>query len=192
MPREVEIKFFVSDLKQLQRKLRAAGFRRITPRTHEMNTLYDLPGIPLRRRGELLRVRRYGKQWTFTHKAVARAGRHKSRAETETVVRDGGKLEGILRALGFQPTFRYEKFRSEWSDSRGHVVLDETPIGNVAEIEGPPRWIDRTAKRLGVKREDYSTASYATLFFDWKAATGSSAEEMTFKALGKRRPQTKT
>ncbi len=189
MPREVEIKFFVSDLKALQRKLRAAGFRRITPRTHEMNTLYDLPGMLLRRRGELLRVRRYGKEWTFTHKAVARAGRHKSRTETETTVRDGAKLEGILRALGFQPTFRYEKFRSEWSDGHGHVVLDETPIGNVAEIEGSPRWIDRTAKRLGVAPTDYVTASYATLFFDWKAGTGSTAEEMTFKAVGKRSPR---
>ncbi|MGH9602496.1 MAG: class IV adenylate cyclase [Terriglobales bacterium] len=188
MPREVEIKFFVADLKALERKLRAAGFRSITPRTHEMNTLYDLPGIPLRRRGELLRVRRYGKEWTFTHKAAARAGRHKSRAETETVVGDGARLEGILRALGFQPTFRYEKFRSEWSDGRGHVVLDETPIGNVAEIEGAPRWIDRTAKKLGVAPADYITASYATLFFDWKASTGSAAEEMTFKAVGKKRP----
>ncbi|MGH9531445.1 MAG: class IV adenylate cyclase [Terriglobales bacterium] len=188
MPREVEIKFFVADLKALERMVRAAGFRRITPRTHEMNTLYDLPGIPLRRRGELLRIRRYGKEWRFTHKAAARAGRHKSRAETETVVGDGARLEGILRSLGFQPTFRYEKFRSEWSDGRGHVVLDETPIGNVAEIEGAPRWIDRIAKKLGVAPADYITASYVTLFFDWKASTGSTADEMTFKAVGKKGP----
>ncbi len=181
--REVEIKFLVTDLKALERKLRAAGFRRITPRTHEVNTLYDLPGIPLRHRGELLRVRRYGNQWTFTHKAAARAGRHKSRAETETVVRDGTRLEGILRALGFRPTFRYEKFRSQWSDGRGHVLLDETPIGNVAEIEGAPRWIDRTAGKLGVATRDYITDSYAGLFFRWKKKTGSPAEEMTFRAV---------
>ena len=149
MPLEVEIKFLVADLKTLERKLRAAGFRRVTPRTPERNTLYDLPGIPLRKRGELLRVRRYGKTWTLTHKAAARSGRHKSRTETETVVRDGARLDGILRALGFQPTFRYEKFRSQWNDGHGHVLLDETPIGNVAEIEGAPRWIDRTAKKLG-------------------------------------------
>ena len=187
MPREVEIKFLVADPKSLERKLRAAGFRRVTPRTHEMNTLYDLPGFPLRRRGELLRVRRYAKKWTLTHKSAARPGRHKSRAETETVVRDGAKLEGILRALGFQPTFRYEKFRSEWSDGHGHVLLDETPIGNLAEIEGTPRWIDRTAKKLGVAPEDYITASYAGLFFDWKARTGSPAEEMTFRAVQRKR-----
>jgi len=28
--------------------------------------------------------------------------------------------------------------------------LDETPIGNFCEIEGAPRWIDATAKKLGV------------------------------------------
>jgi adenylate cyclase class 2 len=183
MSLEVEIKFLVTDLKLLERKLRAAGFWRMTPRTHEQNMLYDLPGIPLRRRGELLRVRRYGKTWIFTHKAAARTGRYKSRAELETVVRDGANLDGILRALGFQPTFRYEKFRSVWSDGRGHVLLDETPIGNMAEIEGAPRWIDRTAKKLGVAAHDYITDSYAGLFFDWKARTGSAAEEMTFRAV---------
>ncbi len=185
MPREVEIKFMVADLKTLERKLRAAGFRRLTPRTLERNTLYDLPGTPLRRRGELLRVRRYGKTWTLTHKAAARAGRHKSRAETETAVRDGARLDSILRALGFQPTFRYEKFRSQWSDGHGHVLLDETPIGNVAEIEGAPRWIDRTAKKLGIPPKEYITASYAGMFFDWKARTGNAAPEMTFRAVGR-------
>jgi len=181
----------VADLKALERKLRAAGFRRVTPRTHEMNTLYDLPGTPLRRRGELLRLRRYGKAWTLTHKAATRMGRHKSRVETETVVRDGARLAAILRALGFQPTFRYEKFRSQWSDGRGHVLLDETPIGNVAEIEGAPRWIDRTAKKLDIAPQQYITASYAGLFFDWKARSGSAALEMTFRAVRLPRPLTK-
>jgi adenylate cyclase class 2 len=63
------------------------------------------------------------------------------------------------------------------------VVVDETPIGNFCEIEGPPRWIDATAKRLGVKAEDYITKNYATLFSDWKQETESAAEEMTFKAV---------
>ena len=56
------------------------------------------------------------------------------------------RWNAILRALGFAPTFRYEKFRAEWSDGKGHVVVDETPIGNFGEIEGPSRWIDRTAQ----------------------------------------------
>ena len=53
MQREIEIKFQVKDLQELARKLRAAGFRLVTRRTHEMNTLYDLPGEVLRKRKEL-------------------------------------------------------------------------------------------------------------------------------------------
>ena len=181
--REVEIKFLVRDLKELARRLRAARFRITEPRAHEMNALYDLPGNPLRARGELLRLRKYGKSWVLTHKGRGEIGRHKSRTETETEVADGARLDSILRALGFEPTFRYEKFRTGWSDGGGHVLVDETPIGNVAEIEGPPRWIDRTAKRLGVSSGEYITDSYAGMFFAWKARTGSPAEEMTFAGI---------
>ena len=185
--KEVEVKFRVDDVRALTRKLRAAGFRQITPRTHEMNTLYDLPGQPLRRRGELLRLRRYGKEWLLTHKAKGKAGRHKMREETETKVNDGKKMDAILRALGFEPSFRYEKFRTEWSDGKGHVVVDETPIGNFGEIEGPPRWIDATARRLGIQRSNYIPQNYAALFQEWKQRTGSQAREMTFKAVRQKR-----
>jgi len=43
MPNEIEIKFRIDNLRDLTRRLRAAKFRLVTPRTHEMNTLYDLP-----------------------------------------------------------------------------------------------------------------------------------------------------
>jgi len=183
MQREIEIKFRVPNVRALARKLRAAGFHLVTPRTHELNTLYDLPGEILRQRKELLRIRKYGSSWTLTHKSGGKKGRHSSRVELETGVADGKKMDLILRALGYAPSFRYEKFRAEWSDRKGQVVVDETPIGNFCEIEGPPRWIDTTAKELGVTPSDYITKNYATLFADWKLAAKSPATEMTFKAV---------
>jgi adenylate cyclase, class 2 len=180
MPNEVEIKFAIPDLKEIRRELRAARFREVTPRTHEMNTLYDGALRPLRRRGEVLRIRKFGDSWKLTHKSKGKAGRHKTREETETKVEDGKRLEEILGALGLKPSFRYEKFRSEWSDGAGYVVLDETPIGNFGEIEGPPRWIDRVAKTLGIARRQYITESYAKLFAQWKRRTRSKAKNMTF------------
>jgi adenylate cyclase, class 2 len=180
---EIEIKFRVDDVRTLNQRLRKAGFRLVTPRTHEMNTLYDQPGQPLRKRGELLRLRKYGPDWLLTHKAKGKVGRHKTRVETETKVADGAKMEAILQALGFAATFRYEKFRAEWSDSKGHVVVDETPIGNFGEIEGPSRWIDRTAQALQISPSDYMTETYSELFFEWKKRTGSAATEMAFKAI---------
>jgi adenylate cyclase, class 2 len=183
MKREIEIKFRVGDVRALARKLRAAGFRVVTPRTSEMNTLYDLPGEVLRNRKELLRIRKYGSEWTLTHKSQSKKGRHSSRLELETRVSDGRKMDAILRGLGYVASFRYEKFRAEWTDGKGQVVVDETPIGNFCEIEGPSRWIDATAKKLGVASADYITKNYATLFVEWTHQTGCAAKEMTFDAV---------
>lgn len=183
-PQEIEIKFIVPDLKALARKLEELGFKCETPSTHEINTLYDLPGQKLRRKGELLRLRKYGDEWKLTHKAKGKAGRHKSRAESETAVSDGKQMDNVLRALGFVPSFVYEKFRSEWTDGEGQVVLDHTPIGDIAEIEGKSRWIDRTARALNVDAKNYITKSYGELFLDWKRSTRCRAKNMTFREYG--------
>ena len=184
---EIEIKFHVADLRALARKLRAAGFRIVTKRTHEINTLYDLPGEVLRGKQQLLRLRQYGSEWKLTYKAKKKTGRHSSREELETVVADGKSMDLILRALGYAPSFRYEKLRAEWTDGKGQVVVDQTPIGNFCEIEGAPRWIDATANKLSVTDKDYITKNYAGLFSDWKARTNSNAEQMTFKAVKQRK-----
>jgi adenylate cyclase, class 2 len=185
-PPEVEIKFRIADIERLVERLRQLGFQQVTPRTHEMNTLFDLPGHPLRSRGDLLRLRKYGETWVLTHKSKSneRNGPHKTRVETETRVDNGERMEAILRALHFEPSFRYEKFRAEWKAGDGHVVIDETPIGTYGEIEGPPEWIDSVACDLGIDRKDYITETYAGLFLAWKREGGSKAEEMTFDEIG--------
>ena len=93
----------------------------------------------------------------------------------------------ILESLGYRTSFVYEKFRAEWTDERGHVVIDETPIGNVGEIEGPSQWIDTTARRLSIMPDQYMTLSYTEMFFAWKKKTESAAKEMTFAALRKKK-----
>jgi adenylate cyclase class 2 len=187
MPKEVEIKFRIGDQKPLTRALRRAGFKQVTPSTHEMNTLYDLQGQRLRARGELLRLRKYGEAWVLTHKSKGKSGRHKVRTELETRVENGRAMDAVLHALGYAPTFRYEKYRSEWSDGIGHAVIDVTPIGTFGEVEGPARWIDRTARALGIAARDYITQTYADLFFTWKRETRNAAKEMTFRAVSKKR-----
>jgi adenylate cyclase class 2 len=183
--REVEIKFRITDMNTLAYGLQTSGFRLVTPQTHEMNTLYDQPGAKLRRRGALLRLREYGPKWTLTYKDKPglQSGWHKSRREIETVVQNGQAMAQIIAELGYQPSFRYEKYRTEWSDSIGHVVIDETPIGNFGEIEGPPNWIDATAKRLNIPVKSYLKESYAELFAAWKRQNKSTATEMTFKSI---------
>ena len=185
---EVEIKFVVHDLDALMRSIPSAGLRGKTPSTLESNTLYDNSSGDLRRAGEVLRIRVYGARCTLTHKSRGNGGRHKTRAEHETAVASADEMHAILTALGFRPAFRYEKYRAEWSDAQGEVVIDRTPIGDFGEIEGPPEWIDRTAESLNLNQKDYITASYAELFTRWKEHTGSTASDMTFEQCGTARP----
>lgn len=180
---EVEIKFRVADAAHLCARLSALGFHLQTPRTLEQNRLFDTPERTLRSSGQTLRIRRYGGLWVVTHKSMPTGAAdlpHKQRMETETTVADGEVLAQIFSSLGHEVSFIYEKWRTEYSDGTGHLLLDETPIGTYAELEGPPQWIDARAAQLGTTPAEYITANYARLFFDWKSQTGSPAQNMTF------------
>src|SRR5581483_3354532 len=143
-----------------------------TPRSFESNVLYDTTDRQLRSRTEIVRIRNYNGRCVLTHKRLPddRPGedRHKHRIETETGVADGNALAEVFRSLGLTPAFRYEKWRSEWSDGEGHCVIDETPIGNFAELEGTADWIDRTAARLDIADHETMTLSYGRLFEQWR------------------------
>ena len=185
---ETEIKFRVRNGEELELRLRAAGLGVVTPRAFESNVLYDTPDRKMRARTEILRIRTYAGRCTLTHKRLPDKGpsedRHKHRVETETEVSDGEALAEVFRSLGLVAAFRYEKWRTEWSDGEGHCVVDETPIGEYAELEGAPEWIDRTAAALGVGHADYITLSYGRLFDQWREEHRSNVEHLTFDAIG--------
>jgi adenylate cyclase class 2 len=188
---EIELKFPVADSEALQSRLQYLGFHLITPRTYEHNTLYDTLTRDLRARREVLRIRQYGPLCTVTHKRQANqqpdTTRYKVRIETETIVAEREALAEIFLQIGYLPVFIYEKYRTEWSQSVGsssdavaHLVIDETPIGTFAELEGPTDWIDRTLAELHVDPAICLTDSYGKLFLDWKQRTSSPAENLTF------------
>ncbi len=184
---EIEVKFRVRNLQALETALRQHGFACVTPRTFERNVLFDTPSHNMRATTQILRLRRYGDRWVVTHKRTvpneSPEGRHKQRIETETAVEDGDAMSAIFAALGYHPSFVYEKWRSEWAEGSGHCVVDETPIGQFAELEGPPEWIDRTLAMLEVNPADVSTLSYGRLFEQWQHQTGSSAQNMAFAEI---------
>ncbi|NYF80672.1 class IV adenylate cyclase [Granulicella arctica] len=186
---EIELKFRLPDPAALQSRLPSLGFHLDTPRTFESNTLYDTPAHTLRESHQILRLRQYGDLWTLTHKRhpddedPAEITRYKVRIETETTVADGAALVEIFSRIGYSPMFRYEKYRTEWSHNGAHLVIDETPIGNFAELEGPVQWIDETLLQLDINPNDCLTESYGKLFLAWKTQTGSPAENLTFTEI---------
>jgi adenylate cyclase class 2 len=179
---EIEIKLAVPSVDFIRAKLQDSGFAVSSARVFESNTVFDTDSPTLRPGGTLLRLRQAGPIATLTYKGVAQAGKHKSREELELTVSDHDQMATIFARLGYHPTFRYEKYRTEFRhpDGDGIAMVDETPIGIYLELEGAPEWIDRTARQLGFKESDYVTASYGRLYQQWCEANGVEAADMTF------------
>lgn len=140
--------------------------------------LLDRPSRELVGRGCALRVRDDATGAVLTFKGPATPGPHKVREEIETAADNAERLLAILTAAGFEPVFRYEKYREELTVPGAIVAIDETPIGTFVEIEGTAEAIDALAAALGRSPADYITASYRALF---AAAVGEdAASDMTF------------
>jgi adenylate cyclase class 2 len=181
-PEENEVKIAAASAPKVLALLRRTGFRVIKPRIFENNIVLDDAQSMLRKRGLLLRVRDAGKTITCTFKGKQIAGLHKRREEREFHADDLTACVALFKGIGFEPAFRYEKYRTEFAreGEPGHITLDETPIGVFIELEGPARWLDRTAKELGHSRDDYITASYGALYIQWRAAHKSAPADMRF------------
>jgi len=184
---EIEAKFRVADVHALAERLHELGFHAVTPRTFERNTLYDTPDRKLRAIQSILRIRKYGDRWVLTHKCLPPdndpSARHKRRVETETEIADGEALGEVFGQLGYQAVFVYEKWRAEYADATGHCVVDETPIGAFAELEGPGDWIDAVSQKLGLEESSLMTLSYGRLFEEWCSKSGHDFRDMTFAAV---------
>lgn len=180
---ETEIKLRLDDAASTRRELARLGFSIVKRRVFETNTIFDTPGGVLRRERKLLRLRQAGRRHTIAFKGSPLAGkRHKSREELESEFANPVGMRRILEGLGYRPVFRYEKYRTEYSqpDRIGSAMLDQTPIGDFLELEGPPRWIDRTARSLGRRPADYITASYGSLYLEHCKAAGIEPTGMIF------------
>ncbi len=166
---EVEVKIPLPNRAPAESRLKEAGFQVSAPRQWESNDIYDTPDRSLHGKEMLLRLRQSGDKSVITWKGPGAPGPHKSRPELETSLGSLQTLGQIFEQLGYQRSFRYEKYRTEYADDkhRGVVTVDETPIGDFLEIEGPADWIDSTAAQLGFSKKEYILESYGKLYLEY-------------------------
>jgi adenylate cyclase, class 2 len=198
-PTEIEVKLRIKSLPEI-----LASLRRFASATHgrvlEQNTLFDTPDSAFRATGRLLRVRIETPAAAFNqppgrHRAVLTAkappptstksrkpSRYKERAESELPLADPQKFIASIRSLGFHPSFCYEKFRTTFTRGPLHLDLDETPVGTILELEGPPESIDHAAKALGFAPADYLRATYWDLYAADCRRRGVTPKNMLFPA----------
>jgi adenylate cyclase class 2 len=193
-PLETEIKLPARDRKQVAKQLAQLGFKVIKPRHFESNYLFDFPDLRLGKSGRLLRLRFAAGESLLTFKGPPlRARRYARRREVEIRVGNGVLLREVLKNLDLREVFAYEKFRTVFGGAAQaslhappQAVFDETPVGNYLELEGPAKWIDRVASRLGYSPRDYITATYLSLYLQNCRTQGRKPRNMVFKGRKQR------
>ena len=137
---EIEAKFYISNLDKIIKRLHELKAQLIQPRILEINIRFDLPDASFRSEHRVLRLR-HDTEARLTYKDPSRNEQGVlSRREIEFIVEDFDRAKQFLEALGYQPIFFYEKYRTVYdlqtSEVLVHVMLDELPYGTFVEIEG--------------------------------------------------------
>jgi len=162
---ETEVKFYVLNLMEIEIRLQDLGARLIQSRVLETNIRFDLPDARLRSERRVLRLR-HDTEARLTYKS---AGTNEqgvlSRTEIEFIVEDFERAKHFLEALGYQPIFYYEKYRTVYGLDGTLIMLDQLPYGNFVEIEGETlESIRSIADRLDLNWDAAVATSYYTLF----------------------------
>lgn len=163
---ETEVKFYVRDLRRIERRLLDLKAHLIQPRIHEINFRFDTSGGEMRQQGKVLRLRKDEKaRLTFKGPSAETTAGVRTRSELEFEAGDFETAKQFLEALGFTPVVFYEKFRATYEWNGVHVMLDEMPYGNFVEIEGEDiEKLQEAASLLGLNWETMVKAGYHKLF----------------------------
>jgi adenylate cyclase class 2 len=159
---EREQKYRVARVDTIRRRLLKLGAQ-VHASGFERNELFDC-GDRLRQQGLKLRLRCHGgKIAMLTLKGPRRNGHQKTRMEVETAV-EYKAAKRILELLDFRVKETYSKLREEYRLGGCAICLDHIPnTGWFLEIEGSPRQIGQTARRLGLRPADRERRSYRKL-----------------------------
>jgi adenylate cyclase, class 2 len=177
---EVEAKFHVLRLQDLEKRVLQRGGALTRARTLETNLRFDTPDGQLRRGHQALRLRR-DTVVTLTYKGSGELDDGiRSRPELEVGVADLEQARAVLEGLGYVVIFMYEKYRTTYRLGSVDVMLDELPYGDFVELEGKPDQLKPAAAQLGLRWEAAIPASYHSLFEDLRSALDLPFRDLTF------------
>jgi adenylate cyclase class 2 len=178
---ELEVKFNLSGRQKMEERLAGKAALR-APRVHEVNLRLDTPDHALLYTGRLLRLRQDTRS-RLTYKGPgSEQGGARLRQELEFTVSDFDTTLHLFEALGYTIVLMYEKYRTTYELGEVEVVVDETPIGDFLEIEGPDgKSIRQAANELGLDWEKRILDSYTMLFEHTRASLGFKFRDMSFE-----------
>ena len=168
MSTETEVKIRVESVVDFIGHVLSQGATRISERSLEDNILFDFPDDRLKLSHCILRVRSVDGRGILTYKGAPQPDViFKSREELETGLENPETAIEIFGRIGMKQGFRYQKYRQVFSLGDVHLAVDETPIGNYAELEGMEDDIMNLAEKLGIAKERFINRSYHALYLDY-------------------------
>lgn len=181
---EIEVKFFLDNRQNLEKRIQTFGAELLYPRIFETNLRFDTPEGELTNRHEVLRLRKDTISH-LTYKGPASDNIDVSiRREIEFQVSDFEAASAFLEALGYQVRVKYEKFRTTYRLENCLVVLDEMPYGDFVEIEAANiSLIKSLAKKLHLVWERRCLESYLALFERVRQRRALNTQHLTFIEL---------
>ncbi len=179
---EIEVKYLVDNLVEIEKRLVYLEASLVQPRTFEINLRFDTPDQQLSQNLRVLRLRLdTAARMTFKGPAVGVSG-VRVRKEIEFVVEDFDAAQAFLEALGYQVVMRYEKYRTVYNLDQVHITLDELPYGAFVEIEGPdPASIYLVNQKLGLDWECRAPESYVAIFDRLRSELGLEFRDLSFE-----------
>jgi adenylate cyclase class 2 len=178
---ETEIKVKISGAEDFLLRLKALQPRAVSERHFEDNYLLDFKDQSLRESRSLMRVRCAQGRALLTYKGPPAAGGiFRSLEEIETGADSGIHALEIFRRLGLRVWFRYQKYRREYGVDSVVVAVDETPIGDYAELEGSEAGILALAQRLGFDVSEFIRHNYYALYVEACRTRGMKPGNMVF------------
>lgn len=179
--KELEVKFYVSDLAEIEKQLVKLGATLVQPRTHEYNLRFDTPGGDLAQAESMLRLRRdAGSHVTFKGPSSTLGG-VLARQEIEFEVSNFPAAQKLIEALGFRSKFVYEKYRTTYALDGLKITLDEMPYGPFIEIEGKDAaGIQVAANQLNLDWQRRLPETYVSIFRRLKELFSLHFTDLTF------------
>lgn len=178
---EIEVKFFLSDLKAIRDRIRRLGAHS-TGRLFETNIRFEDQTNSLIEKKALLRLRK-DKRTTLTYKFKPNVDDvdYKVLNELEVEVSDFDIMIQILESLGFHREQIYEKWRYSYTLKGTACCIDEMPFGNFLEIEGDKNEIKAVAAEIGMQWERRIVLNYLEIFEILRSKLNLPFTDITFR-----------
>jgi len=156
---ETEVKILDIDRREVEDKLLSMGARK----THEREVhakYYDFPDKRIKKRGDILRLRKMGEKVELVYKVHISEKEAKIMKEHEVTVSDFDTVDKIFGLLGFEVWHEHRKTRTTYELNGAHFEIDEykdkhSYIPVFLEIETEDmQTLENSVKRLGYEMKD--------------------------------------